>query len=171
MFAQFFIDPLLLPDAVEREMNAIESEFQLNKNSDGCRHSELLCRTSRKIEDHPFATFSWGNLKSLRDEPTQKGVDALTELRKFYDRYYYAANQRLVVVGAYSLDELQNEVVKCFMDLPATPRANAPPAFKISHENTGSWAERYISPIKKFGIPFPQSSLERLYRIIPIRER
>lgn len=67
MFAQFFVDPLLLPDAVDRELNAIESEFQLAKNSDSCRVQQLLFHTSgREKKDHPFGTFSWGNLNSLK---------------------------------------------------------------------------------------------------------
>ena len=45
MFAQFFIHPLLLEDAVERELNSIESEFQLSKNSDSCRLQQLMCHT------------------------------------------------------------------------------------------------------------------------------
>ena len=169
MFAQFFVDPLLLPDAVDRELNAIESEFQLNKNSDGCRHSELLCYTGSSVESHPFGTFSWGDLRSLKDSPSRNGVDALKELRQFYDQYYYAANQHLVVVGAFTLDELQNQVVKCFSEIPARPRA--PQRLQILHENPNSWEATYTSPIQKFGYPFPKTSMERIYRIIPVKER
>jgi len=67
MFAQFFIDPLLLPDAVDRELNSIESEFQLVKNSDACRLEEIMFHTSGKDSiSHPFNTFAWGNMRSLR---------------------------------------------------------------------------------------------------------
>ena len=169
MFAQFFIDPLLLPDAVDRELNAIESEFQLNKNSDGSRHSELLCYTGHSVNDHPFGTFSWGDLRSLRDTPSRNGVDVLKELRQFYDQYYYAANQKLVVVGAYTLDELQSQVVNCFSQIPSMPRVQQ--RLEILHDNPNSWEATYISPIRKFGYPFPERSMRRLYRIIPINER
>lgn len=89
MFSQFFVDPLLLPDAVEREMNAIESEFQLNVNSDGCRWQELLCFSSKVCKgerQHPFGKFSWGNLQSLRDTPSQQEVNVMDELRRFYEQ-------------------------------------------------------------------------------------
>ena len=142
---------------------------QLNKNSDGCRHSELLCYTGSSVESHPFGTFSWGDLRSLKDSPSRNGVDALKELRQFYDQYYYAANQHLVVVGAFTLDELQTQVVKCFSEIPARPRA--PQRLQILHENPNSWEATYTSPIQKFGYPFPKTSMERIYRIIPVKER
>jgi nardilysin len=43
--AQFFIAPLMLQSAVDRELLAIESEFQLRKNSDSARWEQLLCAT------------------------------------------------------------------------------------------------------------------------------
>ena len=67
MFAQFFTAPLLLENSVERELNAIESEFQLAKNNDGSRAQQLISHTcGYSPEEHPFAKFSWGNLKSLK---------------------------------------------------------------------------------------------------------
>ena len=69
MFAQFFIHPLLLPDAVDREINSIESEFQLSKNVDDCRSQELMFNTSKGDQNtykHPFGKFSWGNMHSLK---------------------------------------------------------------------------------------------------------
>ncbi len=195
MFSQFFVDPLLLPDAVEREMNAIESEFQLNVNSDGCRWQELLCFSSKVCkgeQQHPFGKFSWGNLQSLRDTPSQQEVNVMDELRRFYEQvsdvdsfiaqnfipsltciyqYYYAANQRLVVIGAYSLDELQSQVEKCFSDVPAQPRQEST-SLKINHVNPLSWTDsQYLPSIAAFGMPFPPESLARIYRIVPIKER
>jgi nardilysin len=67
MFAQFFTAPLLLETSVERELNAIESEFQLVKNSDSCRVNQLMCHTSgNDPKDHPFSKFAWGNIQSLK---------------------------------------------------------------------------------------------------------
>lgn len=67
MFAQFFIHPLLLEDSVERELNSIESEFQLSKNSDQSRMQQLMCHTcGYDVTEHPFAKFGWGNLQSLK---------------------------------------------------------------------------------------------------------
>lgn len=85
MFAQFFIHPLLLEDAVDRELNSIESEFQLSKNSDQCRLQQLMCDTCGQ-DDHPFSKFSWGNLESLKVTPEMNNVCTMTLLRQFYNQ-------------------------------------------------------------------------------------
>ena len=110
MFSRFFVNPLLRPEAMERELNAIESEFQLSKNDDGCRFQQLLCHTSgREALEHPFNKFSWGNKQSLKSLPEANGVDVIGEIRRFYQQYYYASNMTLVVIGAYPLDELEEK--------------------------------------------------------------
>ena len=87
MFAQFFIHPLMLEDSVERELNSIESEFQLSKNSDQCRLHQLMCDTcGQTVEQHPFANFSWGSMKSLKEIPEKNNVCTMKLLRKFYNQ-------------------------------------------------------------------------------------
>ena len=108
IFSRFFHEPLMRSDAVDRERQAVESEFKLSLQSDSARLQQLLCATSKPLSEHPFRTFSWGNQESLSPE----GVDVVEELRKFYDMYYYAQNMRLVVIGGYTLDELQKAVVE-----------------------------------------------------------
>ena len=96
MFSQLFISPLLRPDAMERELNAIESEFQLSKNDDGCRFQQLLCHScGKEALEHPFNKFSWGNKQSLKTLPEANGVDVIGEIRRFYQQYYYASNMTL----------------------------------------------------------------------------
>ena len=67
IFAQFFTHPLFLESSVERELQSIESEFQLVKNTDSCRVQQLMSHTcGHNATQHPFAKFSWGNLQSLK---------------------------------------------------------------------------------------------------------
>ena len=87
MFAQFFTSPLMLESSVDRELNAVESEFQLAKNSDGSRLQHLMSHTCGYSPAlHPFAKFSWGNKESLQESPRRNNVDPMVELRKFYDQ-------------------------------------------------------------------------------------
>lgn len=176
-FAQCFIAPLLSESAVDRELRAIESEFQLKKHSDACRWEQLLCAAAPP--DHPMAKFAWGNLRTLRDIPAVMGVNPLQELRTFFQRYYYAANMRLVVVGGFALDELQQQVTQLFADIPALPRESAPPIFlplpvnpdDIRNPSPSSWNAAYQSPIAKLEGPMTAAtSLGKLYRIIPTKE-
>jgi nardilysin len=67
MFSGFFTNPLMLETSVERELNSIESEFQLVKSSDHSRGQQLMCHTSgHDVTSHPITKFSWGNLQSLK---------------------------------------------------------------------------------------------------------
>lgn len=147
MFSCFFKCPSLTDNSVERELHAIESEFELNKKDDDNRLSQVRSFTSRGIgnvigigsgggggndneskkdddddDAHPFAKFPWGNMQTLKTEPESNGIDVMSELRKFYHTHYHARNMRLVVMAGYDLDVIQRHVVRCFRDVPARPR-------------------------------------------------
>jgi nardilysin len=83
--AQFFIEPLLLPSGVDRELKAIESEYQLNKQDDHVRLQQLWSETCQN-KHHPFAQFQWGNIKSLKEIPEQLNVDPMLRLRNFFNQ-------------------------------------------------------------------------------------
>jgi len=166
--AQFFISPLMMQSAVDRELLAIESEFQLSKNSDSSRWQQLLCSTIRR--EHPMATFSWGNLRSLKEIPAECGVDPMKEIWKFYNRYYYAANMRLVLMGAYSLDVMEEKVVEMFSAVRALPpETDGPFQLPVDPANYASWDLTYRSPIESAGNPFPDE-MPKIFRIIPVKE-
>src|SRR5690348_7301508 len=61
MFAQFFIAPLLKPETLDRELSAIESEFNQATQNDRIRQQQVLCAES--AEFHPYHRFGWGNNK------------------------------------------------------------------------------------------------------------
>uniref|UniRef100_A0A7S4UXX9 Peptidase M16 C-terminal domain-containing protein n=2 Tax=Ditylum brightwellii TaxID=49249 RepID=A0A7S4UXX9_9STRA len=77
---------------------------------------------------------------------------------------------RLVVIGAYTLDELQEQVVRCFSDVPAHPRGE-PSLLDMTRTNANTWEETCRSGIKDYGMPFAPASLARIYRVVPVRER
>lgn len=169
MMAQFFIHPLMLEDAVDRELKSIESEFQLSKRCDESRLLGLMAQTCGKdASHHPFAKFSWGNLKSLKEIPDKNGVNLMEELRKFYNQHYYAANMRLVVMGAYALDTLQDRVVRYFSNVPPEPREVSP--IQAKRTNKGTWNEKLHSAIADFGMPFQSASLGKIYRVVPVKD-
>ena len=175
MFAQFFISPLMLDDAVDRELRAIESEFQLSTNDDESRLQQVLAHSSRGSSSpwHPFGNFSWGNLESLKEDPQRRGIDMMAELRNFYHQHYYAQNMRLVVVGAYTLDELERQVVQCFSDVPALPRPVQKDLhpWRLEREDGGTWKERVHTTIAQLPMPFPSHTLRSIYRIVPVKDR
>uniref|UniRef100_A0ACD5UM50 Uncharacterized protein n=1 Tax=Avena sativa TaxID=4498 RepID=A0ACD5UM50_AVESA len=114
-FAQFFIKPLMSPDATLREIKAVDSENQKNLLSDPWRMSQLqkhLCSNN-----HPYHKFSTGNWDTLEVKPKEKGLDTRVELINFYDSHYSANLMQLVVYGKESLDNIQTLVESKFCDI------------------------------------------------------
>ena len=144
-FAGFFVSPLVKAGSMEREVQAVESEFRQALNSDGNRLLQLQCHTAS--EGHPFNAFFWGNLKSLQQQPAAAGVDMRRQLLEFYDAHYCAPRMSLVVVGQESLDELQGWVAELFANVRRAPSEAA--AFAPDFEARGvpfAPRVRYVMP-------------------------
>jgi secreted Zn-dependent insulinase-like peptidase len=155
-FSQFFVAPLMLAGAVERELNAIESEFQLSRNSGGARLQEVLCCTGKP--GHAMSKFGWGNLRSLRDEPAACGVDPVQRLRPFYDQHYVAGNMKLCVCAPLPLDEIERVVVQACSAIRSRPEG-AP----------AGWVYRPLD-LRPQGMPFDARSLGRVHLVVPVAD-
>jgi secreted Zn-dependent insulinase-like peptidase len=80
IFSRFFIDPLLDPKYVDKEKNAVDSEFSKNKFNDIWRAQNLFRKTSSP--DSLFNLFSTGNLETF-DHPNIRDI-----VKDFYDQHY-----------------------------------------------------------------------------------
>ena len=95
MWAQFFISPLMKSDSVDREMEAVDSEFNNFKAGDDARKMQIVIECLVK-EGHPMANFMLGNIKSLKDN-LPEGITAYEELHKWYPKNYSSRWMNLVV--------------------------------------------------------------------------
>lgn len=114
-FSQFFISPLISLDAMEREMEAVESEFQSNSVDDDVRLSQIYC--SMIEENHKASNFIWGNLKTLKNGiEKEKLYEKLHEFRK----KNYVANRMFVCIqSSVDMSRLERSVLKHFKDIPS----------------------------------------------------
>ncbi|CAM6083277.1 unnamed protein product [Calypogeia fissa] len=110
-FSQFFVAPLAKAEAMNREVQAIDSEFNQVLQSDSCRLLQLQCHTANP--KHPFHTFSWGNKESL-GVPMAKGADMRGKMFELYEKCYTAGRMRLTVLGGEPLETLKNWVTELF---------------------------------------------------------
>ncbi|ORX66383.1 hypothetical protein DL89DRAFT_270291 [Linderina pennispora] len=111
-FAQIFIDPLFNASSVERELNAVQSEFNGLTSNDMWRAfmiSKRLCNPN-----HPFSRFCVGTIDTLQGEAERRGADLRAEMIKFYEQYYSSDIMRLVVYSSHSLDQLTEWAVSKF---------------------------------------------------------
>ncbi|KAI4373362.1 hypothetical protein MLD38_011493 [Melastoma candidum] len=110
-FSQFFISPLVKMEAMEREVLAVDSEFNQILQNDACRLQQLQFRTS--TAGHPFNRFCWGNKRSLADA-IEKGINLRECLLKNFQDHYHGGVMKLVVIGGEPLDVLESWVVELF---------------------------------------------------------
>ncbi|NCP64382.1 MAG: peptidase M16 [Paraglaciecola sp.] len=124
-FAQFFIAPTLDPQFVEREKNAVDSEYSLKIKDENRRIREVNRQTINPA--HPYSLFSVGNLATLADRENSK---VYNELLKVYQQHYSANRMALVVLSNISLDELEKSVNNKFAAIKnngaAKPQINVP---------------------------------------------
>lgn len=119
-FAQFFVAPLFNPEYVERERNAVDSEFHLRRKSDGRRAFSAFKQAVNP--KHPLSDFEIGNLETLSDGP---GASIRDDLIVFYREHYSADIMALVVLGREPLDVLEGWVREKFAGVEN--RAASPP--------------------------------------------
>ncbi len=108
-FSRFFVSPLFDSTYVEREKNAVNSEFEKNIKQDNWREDRYVNLLASK--DHSFRKFSTGNLKTL-------GKVTREDVLRFYNQYYSSNNMKLVVMGAAPTEQMRAWVEKYFKDIP-----------------------------------------------------
>lgn len=141
-FARFFVAPILDPEQVDRERNAVESEYRLKLRDEARRIREVRRATSN--QEHGFSQFSVGNLDTLAD----RGEDDLVwdDLKSFYEAEYSASRMTLSVIGREDLDTLEQWVRERFSEVPTN---NAPlPVSEVpihTEDQQGVWI--YWTPI------------------------
>ncbi len=142
-FAQFFIAPLFNEEYVNRERNAVNSEYQSNLENDGRRSYSIFKQVMNP--EHPLAQFSVGSLDTLQDKAAGSLEQALHE---HYARYYSANMMSLAIIGQESLDELEALALTYFQAI----------------ENRNADAPRTDEPL------FVQGQLPALLEIEPVRD-
>lgn len=124
-FAQFFVAPTFDAAYVAREMNAVNSEYQLQVKDDGWRGNAV--EKTALNPAHPMSRFTIGTLETLGDRPGKPTREALI---RFYEAAYAPQDMALAVYGPESLDALEALVRSTFAAVPARPglpRAAPPP--------------------------------------------
>uniref|UniRef100_A0A3P8ZQ31 Nardilysin a (N-arginine dibasic convertase) n=1 Tax=Esox lucius TaxID=8010 RepID=A0A3P8ZQ31_ESOLU len=147
-WAQFFICPLMIRDAIDREVEAVDSEYQLAKPSDSHRKEMLFGSLAKP--GHPMGKFCWGNAKTLKTEPKKKKINVYKRLRTFWKRHYSAHYMTLAVQSKEKLDTLEKWVREIFSGVPN----NVQPKPDFSNLLD----------------PFDTPAFNKLYRVVPVRK-
>ncbi len=165
-FSQQFTAPLFNAEYVEREVNAVHSEFTSRIKDDGRRMFDALKETLRP--GHPYAGFSVGNLDSLKDREEKSLRQALLD---FYADHYAARKMRLVVLGREPLPTLRDWVQAKFSQIPnpadVKERATFPPFFADDYLPAKVEIQSIMDK-RSLTVAFPVPSALKAYRAQPI---
>jgi len=112
IFSGFFLNPLVKLDSVDREVTAVESEFERVVNNDYVRTELLMSSVAR--EGHPFTKFGWGNRASLTQSAPYKEGRMRDVLLEHWRKHYHAKRMSIAVVGAEDLDTLESWIEEIF---------------------------------------------------------
>ena len=99
-FSQFFTCPTFDASLIDKERNAVDSEFKLKLKDDVRRSYQVHKETVNPA--HPFAKFSVGNWQTLGD---REGKHIREELLSFYQQHYSADRMTLVIQSCLSLQD------------------------------------------------------------------
>ena len=107
-FAHFFIDPLFNKNSIDKEMNAIQSEYSKNLQNDMRRIFSILRILSKK--NHPMNKFCTGTLETLKEIPKKQKIDIYEQVLLFYKKWYSSNIMKLVVLDKNSLSDMEKMV-------------------------------------------------------------
>ncbi|KAG5337867.1 NRDC protein, partial [Acromyrmex heyeri] len=115
-FGILFDECWIKKDAITREREIIQREFQLDSsNSDKNRKERLLSFIAQS--GHPVSKFLWSKSLALNNDIDDDKL--YEELQKFRERHYSAHRMKLVIqaIIILSLDILEMYVQTCFNDI------------------------------------------------------
>lgn len=116
-FSALLKAPLMHKEAMTRERDAVESEFQQALNEDEIRFDQLLASLANN--GYPHGSFAWGNLVSLK-KSFENADDKLYEnVHEFCKRHYSAHRMHVCVQARLPIDELESMVIKHLSDIPS----------------------------------------------------
>ncbi len=164
-FSQFFIAPLFTEKYVERERNAVHSEYKAKIKNSYRRELDVY----REIVNsrHPMSKFSVGNLDTLAD---REGDLVRDDLLEFYRDYYSADNMTLVLLGREPLDQLQTMVEDRFALIETRETKKLISNHDLFRSNFLP-ARVSIKPIKqehRLSMVFPIPSADQYYQEKPL---
>lgn len=116
IFSHLFIDARLDPAAVEREIYAVNNEYQNDLQKNDWRFQELLKKLANK--ESPYHRFSIGNIKTLKTIPASQNISVYDELKNFYNTHYSANKMQVCLISNQTLDEMESLIKNTFRYVP-----------------------------------------------------
>ncbi len=112
IFSRFFIDPTFDYTYVEKEINAIHSEYLKNLQVDSRKREHVLRTLANKESLYP--RFRTGNNFTLLEFSKKNNLNLTDLVQQFFDKYYVPNNMVLVIYGSKNFNFYKKIVQKTF---------------------------------------------------------
>ncbi len=164
-FSQFFTAPLFNEEALDKERQAIESEYRLKLKDETRRLYQVHKETVNP--EHPFAKFSVGNSFTLADRNSYSIRD---EILAFHQKNYSSDIMTLAVIGPQELDTLEEWCQELFSAIPNQSLAGKTVTEPyVTKEQQGLLINvNPVKDIKKLILSFPLPEMQKYYRSKPL---
>ncbi|WP_228160583.1 insulinase family protein [Marinobacter bohaiensis] len=164
-FAQQFAAPLFTAELVDREKNAVNSEYSSKLKEDGRRfHS---AEEAVMNPEHAMSRFAVGDLDTLADRP---GDPIRDDLVQFWKSHYSSNLMSLVVLGKQSLDQLEAMVKPRFSAIEnrqLAPHEHTAPIFKPGFLPSFLQVQS-LKDVRRLELTFPLPSQQDEYADKPV---
>ncbi|MGR5220171.1 insulinase family protein [Vibrio parahaemolyticus] len=164
-FSQFFSAPLFNEEALDKERQAVDSEYKLKLYEDGRRLYQVQKETIN--QEHPFSKFSVGNIDTLSD---RDGNTIRDEIMRFHNEQYSADLMTLALISPDSLDELELWATTKFSDIVNNQRQSKRVETPfVTEEHTQVLVKvEPIKEIRKLILSFPLPGTHQHYHQKPL---
>lgn len=168
-FAQLFISPLMLRDSMQREREAVDSEFHNVYNQDQVRYQSFI--VSLMNDNQRGNVFDWGNLKSLKDDISDE--DLFKTVHDFRKKYYVAKRMYLGIQSSSDLDDMQQMIETYFSPIET---GEDEPIYETDHQTIfkPEFSEKiyFLKPIMnttKLSLTWVLPAVDKHYRCRPLQ--
>lgn len=163
-FADMLQTPLLNVEALSKEIQSIEAEFQFKRKDDLRRLYQIHKETCNP--GHPFSKFSVGNASIFEQMPLS---DLQAALKQHHEQYYCASNMALCIFSALPFEPLRELIAHTFGSVPAGKPApdNWPPLYLDQHKGI----QINIVPLqsaRRMIVTFPLPALHNDFKVKPL---
>ncbi|WP_114765259.1 insulinase family protein [Vibrio rhodolitus] len=164
-FSQFFTAPLFNAEALDKERQAVDSEYKMKLNDDSRRLYQVHKEVINPL--HPFAKFSVGNLETLGD---RNGQSIRDEIVAFHSQQYSADLMTLVMIGEHSIADMQAWATEKFSAITNNHLAGKSIEQPYTDaRSTGIWVNvEPVKEIRKLILAFPMPSTAEYYHTKPL---
>ncbi|MEG3767962.1 insulinase family protein [Alteromonas sp. 14N.309.X.WAT.G.H12] len=156
--------PLLDKDTLDKEINAIDAEFQFKRKDDLRRLYQIHKETANPA--HPFSKFSVGNAKIFRALPE---AQLHQQLHAFHSQYYVAQNMGLTLFTSEKAETVKKLISQSFSAIKSGK--SAPESWPALYTKAQLAVEINIEPLqsaRRMIVTFALPGLHHDFRTKPL---